>query len=70
MRCSKSSLFLCCQGQTQYKVRWAGYGPDNDTWEPTENLESCKDLLDAYVERLVRHAEKKSATLNKVDSVS
>ena len=32
-----------------YRVRWAGYGPDWDTWEPYDNLESCHHVIDQYI---------------------
>lgn len=31
-----------------YKVRWKGYGPEDDTWEPKQNLESCQDMIEDY----------------------
>lgn len=33
--------------QIQYKIRWKGYGPENDTWEPLKNL-SCPEKLFEY----------------------
>ncbi|KAF7319986.1 Chromo domain-containing protein [Mycena kentingensis (nom. inval.)] len=29
----------------EYKVSWAGYGKDDDTWEPGVNLAACQALL-------------------------
>ncbi|XP_064627542.1 M-phase phosphoprotein 8-like [Lineus longissimus] len=51
-------------GQTMYKVRWVGYGPANDTYEPYDNLLSCVDMIADYVsqqkeQRKKREEEKK-----------
>jgi len=36
------------KGNVQYNVRWQGWGPSGDTWEPRKNLEGCKGILEAY----------------------
>lgn len=36
------------QGKLYYQVRWKGFGPEEDTWEPEENLFDCSDVLDEY----------------------
>ena len=37
-------------GAAQFLVKWKGY--DEETWEPEENLTSCKDLLDEFLDKL------------------
>ncbi|KAJ4952365.1 hypothetical protein NE237_029197 [Protea cynaroides] len=33
----------------KFKVRWKGYGPSNDTWEPVEELSKCEDGIRDFV---------------------
>lgn len=37
-------------GRWEYLVRWSGYGEDDDTWEPVDNID--RDLVDAYEARV------------------
>jgi hypothetical protein len=36
------------KGRRQYKIRWLGYNPNHDSWEPEENLSSIKGLLERF----------------------
>ncbi|XP_010415637.1 PREDICTED: DNA (cytosine-5)-methyltransferase CMT3-like isoform X2 [Camelina sativa] len=38
----KSGLYL--------KVRWLGYAPSHDTWEPIEGLSNCREKIKEFVE--------------------
>lgn len=31
-----------------FKVRWKGYDPSSDTWEPESNLKNCPEVLQSY----------------------
>ncbi|RFU29059.1 hypothetical protein B7463_g7277, partial [Scytalidium lignicola] len=35
-------------GKLQYLVKWIGYPESENGWEPTSNLTSCEELLEAY----------------------
>lgn len=32
----------------EYQVLWKGQEEDNATWEPVDNLESCRDKIRSY----------------------
>lgn len=32
----------------EFLVKWLGYGPEHNTWEPESNLTNCDELLTAY----------------------
>ncbi|GAQ93053.1 hypothetical protein KFL_012730010 [Klebsormidium nitens] len=34
--------------KTEFLVKWLGYGPEHNTWEPEKNLTNCKDILEEY----------------------
>jgi hypothetical protein len=35
-------------GRTLFLIRWKGYGPDEDTWEPASNLKGARETMDEY----------------------
>ena len=32
----------------EFLVKWQGYGPEHNTWEPELNLLNCSDVLQAF----------------------
>ena len=40
-------------GNKKYLIRWAGYGPQDDTWESIDNLVHCADKVQDYELRQV-----------------
>ncbi|BES96471.1 Chromo (Hypothetical proteinRromatin Organisation MOdifier) domain [Nesidiocoris tenuis] len=57
--------------QYEYLLKWEGYPPEQNTWEPAENLEACQHLLKAFEESLNKQAMKKMKSLaNQMASTS
>ena len=41
-------FYVYKDGRVIYKVRWEGYGSEEDSWEPSENLLTCQELVERY----------------------
>lgn len=39
---------LSKDGKVLFKVRWEGYGSEEDSWEPSDNLLTCQELVDRF----------------------
>jgi hypothetical protein len=35
----------------RWLVRWKGYGPESDTWEPRSSFDQCPDVLAEFEAR-------------------
>lgn len=46
------------QGSYTYHVTWKGYGPEDNTWEPSSNLTSCEELLVEFFKSKFRQRDK------------
>uniref|UniRef100_A0A8C6VNT7 M-phase phosphoprotein 8 n=1 Tax=Naja naja TaxID=35670 RepID=A0A8C6VNT7_NAJNA len=51
-------IIFFCQGEVKYKVRWKGYAPDDDTWEPEEHLKDCKEVLLEFRKKMLDNKSK------------
>lgn len=39
-----------------FRIRWKGYRPQQDTWEPEDNL-NCKDLIEKFLEKQEKQSQ-------------
>lgn len=46
----------------EFLVRWRNFGPEEDTWEPRENLEGCEEVLTEFEESLLESLLSDSGT--------
>lgn len=49
------------KNKVQYKVRWVGYGTDDESWENESQLD-CPDMLEEYLQEKIASETNTNAT--------
>lgn len=48
--------FIKATGSKEFLIRWKGHGPEDDSWEPEENLD-CPNLIDKFMDKFEKRLE-------------
>jgi Chromo (CHRromatin Organisation MOdifier) domain len=56
---------LAEDGNVWYLIRWEGYEPDKDTWEPYENIKQCTDIIASWEASKAARAKQKGIKVSR-----
>ena len=48
--------FIKASGNREFLIRWKGHGPEDDSWEPEDNLD-CPHLIERFMDKFERRLE-------------
>ena len=57
------------RGKPKYLVKWKGYSDYDSTWEPLENLENSKELVNEYHAKLEEDLKRRRQARNSAEDV-